>query len=343
MKLKKTLSLILIFAMLLTFASCSKKVVKEKYSNTFFDGFDTVITITAYCETESSFGELFKYSQESFLNYHKLYDIYNSYDGMTNLKDVNDRAGAEAIKVDREIINLLVYAKEMYQKTSGKMNVAMGAVLRLWHDAREDGGYIPSMDDLKEASLHCNIDDVVIDEANCTVKFNDPLLKLDVGAVAKGYATEMVAQELSKKGYTSVLINAGGNVKTTAAKPDGTGWVIGIQNPEIKGGEAYVEAISIEANSVVTSGVYERNFTVDGVTYHHIIDPNTLMPENNYLSVTIVTESSALADCLSTAVFNMSLEEGKAFIDKLDGAEAMWILNDKSYEFSSGFEKMINK
>jgi len=323
---------------------------KEKFSETFFDAFDTVITITAFCESKEEFDTLFNTAKEMFTSYHKLFDIYNSYDGITNLKDVNDNAGEKEVTISAELAEFLIYAINAYEYTNGKMNIAMGSVLRLWHDAREKANagetssdIVPSQEVLTKANKHTNINDVILDTERLLVSFKDSELKLDVGAIAKGYATQLVAKKLTEMGYTSVLINAGGNVTTTGAKPNGDLWTIGIQNPQTGGGEGYVELISIAEMSVVTSGVYERNFTADGVTYHHIIDPNTLYPENRFQSVSIVTKQSGLADALSTAVFNMDLEEGKAYIEKLDGVEAMWILNDFSFVYSSGYEKYIAK
>lgn len=352
--MKKALSIILICVFLcLSLTACAEKdktSYLQKYSNVMFDAFDTVITITAYCKDESEFTEIFDFASGEFTRYHQLFDIYNSYDGVTNLKDVNDKAAEAPVSVDPVIIELVELSKEMYEVTGGRMNIAMGSVLLHWHNAREraEEGYdgpdlVPSNDVLLSASAHCNIEDVVIDRNANTIFFKDPELKLDVGAIAKGFATEKVIISLATQFHDHILINAGGNVSTLGLKPDDSLWTIGIQNPEVNGGEGYVGTVSIESASVVTSGVYERNFVSEGRVYHHIIDPDTLMPENRYLSVSIITKDSAMADALSTAVFNMELEQGKAYIDSLNGVEAMWILNDKTQVFSAGFEKYLNK
>ncbi|MDO5331630.1 MAG: FAD:protein FMN transferase [Bacillota bacterium] len=351
--MKRFLSLVLIFALTCTaLCGCTNKnegVALEKFSNVIFDAFDTVITITAYCKDEAEFTQLFDFASSEFERYHKLFDIYNSYDGITNIKDVNDTAANAPVNIDSAIIDLIEFGKLMFDQTGGKVNIAMGSVLEQWHNAKEkaNSGYtgqdlLPSIDVLKSANAHCNINDIVIDKNEKTVFFTDSQLKLDVGAIAKGYATEQVMSALVQKGYQHILINAGGNVRTYGLKPDGSSWIIGIQDPEVKGGETYIDTVSIETNSVVTSGVYERNFTYEGKTYHHIIDPDTLLPEDRFLSVSIITQDSAIADALSTAVFNMELEEGQTFIESLNGVEAMWILNDKSQLFSTGFEQYLN-
>lgn len=342
---KKIISIILAFALAMTFTACGEtKKELTKYSKVFCGAFDTEITLLAYCENEESFDKLFDIALKEFVNYHKLFDIYNSYDGMINLKVVNDMAGQGPVKVDTAIIELLEYSKELYKTTGGKMNIAMGAVLRHWHDAREIAkcdvvrNILPDINLLQEDSKHCSIDDIVIDRTNGTVELQDAGMSLDVGAVAKGFATEKVIDMIAQTGAKHVLINAGGNVRALGLKPDGAKWKVGIQNPQTRGGDAYAETVDVENKSVVTSGVYERFFEFEGRRYHHIIDPDTLFPELRYQSVTIMTEDSALADALSTAVFNMELEEGQSFIKSMDGVEAMWILNDGSLVFSENFK-----
>ena len=112
-----------------------------------------------------------------------------------------------------------------------------------------------------------------------------------------------------------------------------------IQNPDTDAAQAYVEKVSVKDASVVTSGNYQRYYTVDGKRYCHIIDPDTLMPADKFSSVTIITQDSGIADAYSTAVFNMTLEDGMKFVNGLDNVEAMWILLDGSMEYSKGFEQ----
>ena len=148
---------------------------------------------------------------------------------------------------------------------------------------------------------------------------------------------EKVARLLETEGCQSAALNAGGNVRTVGLKPTGEKWNIAVTNPDTSSSQAYVDTVETGDASVVTSGIYQRFFEYEGRRYHHIIDKDTLMPEQRYLSVTIVTADSGYADALSTAVFNMSLEDGREFVEGLDGVEVMWVLMDKSMEYSSGF------
>ena len=232
----------------------------------------------------------------------------------------------------------------MYTTTGGKVNVAMGSVLSIWHDYREQGleepwaAKLPPMDELTQAAAHTDINNVIIDEESSTVFLSDPLMKLDVGAIAKGYAVEMVARSLEEKNISGYVINVGGNVRTVGLKGDGNKWTVGIENPEENEDVPYLAYLELSDRSLVTSGSYQRYYTVDGKRYHHIIDPETLMPSDGYLSVSIVCKSSAMGDALSTALFCMTLEDGIELINSIDDAEAMWVMPDGTKHYSANFD-----
>lgn len=233
-------------------------------------------------------------------------------------------------------------------ETGGAVNVAMGAVLSLWHDYREAGvndpenAVLPPMELLREAEKHTDVNDIVIDEAASTVYLRDPEMRLDVGSTAKGYAAEQVALYAQSLGVTSLLLSVGGNVRAIGEKREtdsggGMRWNIGIQNPDKESAQTELFHVLVSDMAVVSSGVYERYYTVDGKKYHHIIDPDTLMPATGYLQVTLLCRDSGTADSLSTAVFNMGLEEGKRFLEGIGGVEAAWVLEDGSVEYTGGF------
>ena len=338
--MKRFCCLLLICGILLSGCAGVGEPEMKQYTATFLTLFDTVTTVIGRAQSEEAFQEQAQAVHDDLLVYHQLFDIYNDYEGLNNLKTVNDNAGVAPVAVDREIIELLLDCRDYYDLTDGRVNVAMGSVLRLWHEARSDGlddplnAYLPEQEALLEAAKHCSLDAVVIDETACTVYLTDPDTRLDVGAVAKGWA----AQRVSEKAPEGLLISVGGNVCATGPKDDaGTPWVIGVQNPD--GGE-YLHTVYHSFGSVVTSGDYQRAYAVDGVVYHHIIDPDTLYPGTYWRSVTIVCDDSGLADCLSTALFLLPLEEGQALLDQTD-AEAMWV-NSAGEEFlSPGFEDLI--
>lgn len=195
---------------------------------------------------------------------------------------------------------------------------------------------LPSEDALKEAAKHCSIDTLIIDEEASTVYLEDPKQRLDVGAIAKGWATERICENAP----SGMLVSVGGNVKATGPKPEKNGpWIVGIQSPDEKTGE-YLHTVYVNQESVVTSGDYQRYYTVDGEKYHHIIDPDTLYPAVRWRAVSIICENSGLADALSTALFLLPQEEGQKLLDRFDAC-AMWISLDDEIIYSTGVEELI--
>lgn len=337
--MKRIVSLLLLVGVLLT--GCSPKQPEQKqYTATFLTLFDTVTTIVGRAESEDAFRKTAQSVHDALLEYHQLFDIYNEYENVANLKTVNDHAGVAPVEVDRRIIDLLLDCRAYCEVTEGKVNVAMGSVLGIWHEARSDGindpanAYLPEMDALEEASLHVNFDDVIIDEEASTVFLRDPEMRLDVGAIAKGWSVQRVCEQSP----SGLLISVGGNVCATGPKDeDGTPWVIGVQNPD---GDDYLHTIYVPSGSVVTSGDYQRGYVVDGTLYHHIIDPETLYPATYWRSVTIVCADSGVADALSTALFVLPQEEGQALLESY-GAEALWVDADGNLLYSPGFKELI--
>jgi len=360
---RKLIVILLIVVMIFNLSACSKEPTENKYQAQFLELFDTVTTIIGYAENKEAFSEFAQSVYDDLKVYHELYDKYHDYEGVNNIKTINDNAGVAPVKVDRKIIDLLLFSREAYQLSDGMVNVAFGAVLEVWHDYREEGtndpdkAKVPPIELLKEKAKHIDINKMVIDEAASTVYLEDPEMSLDVGAIAKGYATEQVVQLAKGKGYTNGLLSVGGNVRAIGSKGYGVtaeqkdrssigvedDWNVGIQNPDKESEEQYLHILNLENLSLVSSGDYERYYTVDGVRYHHIIDPNTLMPARYFKAVSIVTEDSGLADALSTAIFNMPYEKGLQLIEDLEGTEALWVLPDGTMKYSSGFEALIKQ
>jgi len=328
--------------------SCARE--PQKYSTTSFDYFDTVTTITGYADSQEEFDRVAEEILTEMGEYHKLYNVYLRYDGVNNLCTVNDLTdGAHTtVTVDRRIIDLLLYAKEMYRQTDGVMNVAMGSVLKLWHDHRAVGtdnpadATLPPMERLKEAAQHTDIDRMVVDETACTVTLTDPAMRLDVGAIAKGYAVERVARRMEQDGITGYVLNVGGNVRAVGGKPDGTGWTVGVENPD-PDADDYLAYLELDGQALVTSGSYQRYYVVDGQRYHHIIHPDTLMPAHGFTSVSVVCADSGQGDALSTALFCMSLTDGQALVERTDGVEAMWVTEDGTVTVSDGWNHYVKQ
>ena len=318
----------------------------EPKNRIFYEYFDTVCTFYDYTGgTDEEFKQRYLMIDAELKACHELFDIYHTYEGINNIKTVNDAAGGEPVKVDERLIELLEFSREMYDKTDGNVNVMMGSVLSIWHKHRtgiqycaecdtdrnaltqeKDGKKVwycsscgaenvhlevktlPDMDKLRAAAEHTDISSLEINSDEGTVRISDGDASLDVGAIAKGFVAERIAKMLENTGVYAYALDLGGNLRV-GEKLSGEGWQGAIRNPELYTDEPYIRMLEVKNEALVTSGSYERFYTVDGVRYHHIINKDTLMPENRYASVSILTPSSAVADALSTALFNMSEEE----------------------------------
>ena len=345
---------ILIFAIL---TGCQQNVETpneqsyEKYSYNFLGTFDTVIQVVGYAKTEEEFNMYAQKINERMMELHKLYDKYNDYEGINNIKTINDNAGVKPVKVDKDIIDLILFSKKLYEDVGTQTNIAMGAVLEIWHDYRDEAesdpanAKIPPVDVLLVANEHTDINKVIVEVENSTVYLNDPLMSLDVGAVAKGYATEVAIQDVMKEGFTSGIISAGGNIRAFGIPQDGirNKWGVGIQDPDSRMGtseESLLETVFLTDASVVTSGEYQRFYMVGDMMVHHLINPKTLMPGDYFRAVSVITENSGKADFLSTTVFLLPYEEGRALVESLD-AEALWIFKDNTIQATDGMKEIM--
>lgn len=352
---KKTIILIFIFMLTscadanLTSYTGNKNNGKSgvsKYTYRFFGCFDTMTDITAFAETDEEFEEFAARFEARMSELHKMFDIYNNYEGMNNIKTINDNAGIQSVVVDRELLDLIILGKQWYDISDNTVNIAMGPVLKIWHEYREmysgdlDNDKLPSTEQLAEAFELCGIKGVIIDEEASTVFLAKTGMSLDVGAVAKGYAVQLAADELAASGVKSYLVSAGGNVLAKGKPLDGNRvkWGVGIQNPFVNvfdENNDLLDTLFVTDCSIVTSGDYQRYFRANGKIMGHIISPFTLMPAQNFRSVTIIAEDSGIADLLSTALFILPYEEGLDLVKKY-GEEAVWVFADGTVKATDG-------
>lgn len=361
MKLKKLINVMIVLSFLLLMG-CQKK--PQLYSKVFTGPFDTITQYMSYVTNKDDFDSQCQMIKEKLEYYDRLFDKYSSYDDINNVKTINDNAGIKAVKVDQALIDLLTISIERYKTISNKVNIAFGSVIDIWHDYRERAeshngvGDVPSKKELEKANLHTNIDSIKIDKKAKTVYISDKLVSIDVGATAKGYAIELIKQDLIKSGVDNFLLSGGGNVASHGKRKitkEGDFYLkecqdefcVGIESPKNgnfshKEGDADSEneaVLVVQGESIVTSGDYQRFYEdIHGVRYHHLIDPATLFPAVHFRSVSIITDDSGLADFLSSAVFLMSYEDGLKLVNSLDGVEAIWLLEDGKIRMSNGLK-----
>ena len=318
----------------------------QRRTYSFSGPFDTFTSLIAYTDDGDAFDRAAKLCESEFRRLHELFNAYRGSDTVHNIYELNRHAGEAPMSVEPDLMDLLLRCRELQSKYPDTVNVALGRMLGIWHEARSHAeedpftAYVPDIKQLREAAAHASMDDLVLDPEAGTVFYADPLLRLDLGAVAKGYAAGIVAEKIAGI-LTDFSLNAGGNI-VCRGTPDNDIqlWKAGIQNPDeslITSENPYLCSLGFTDLSLVTSGDYLRFYAVDGVRYHHIIDPVTLMPAGHYRAVIILTPDALSADFYSTAAFILPYEKSRALIESAGDTEAMWVFPDGTVQKTPGF------
>ena len=313
-------------SVLLLSSGCQKNPSQMSISDVGFY-FDTVVEIKLNgTEDESILKECFDLMAE----YESL--LSRTREG-SDVWKINHSAGTP-VSVSEDTVSLIRLARKYYDLSDGAFDITIAPYVTLW-DFQNNPGTIPTKDELLAASKHVGFEHVQV--SGNTVTLADPETQIDLGGIAKGFIADRLKEYLAKKGIESAWINLGGNVLTIGMKPDKSPWKIGIRKP-FGAADETAAVISVSGKSVVTSGTYERYFEKDGTIYHHILEPKTGEPVQNHLySVTILSDSSADGDALSTTCFVLGKEDGLALVESLDGIEAMFITDEQELIYSSGF------
>lgn len=322
-----------------------------RYTARVMDIFDTDITLSGYAVSQEAFDRTAGKVFECLREYNRIFDGYNAYGDLHNLWYVNRHAAQTPVEVPETFYQLLLWCREKWESGFRHTNIAMGSVLQIWHEYRAAGiadpqnAALPPEEALRAAARHTDFDSLILDSEKRTVYFSDPEMQLDLGAVAKGYAADLVLPLLREE-MPSFLLSLGGNVYAGQPPLDGrANWNVGVQDPRADarqvalGGTDILDVLEIHDLTAVTSGDYWRYYVVNGEKYHHIIDPDTLYPAKKMMSVSVVCESSLLADYLSTTLFILSYEDGLRLVRGMEGVEVMWVEADGTLRFTPGMAR----
>lgn len=247
---------------------------------------------------------------------------------------INTAAGQAPVKVSEDTFYVIQKSMEYSQLSEGKFDITMEPVISLWGIGTDEAN-IPEASALEEALAYVDYKKVQLDEAGQTVYLEEGM-SIDLGAIAKGYAADLVANYLKEQGITKAIINLGGNVMLVGQKDENTLFKVGLQDPyDVR--NKYFGIIEEADNTIVTSGVYERNFEQDGVLYHHILSPEDGYPvRNNIGAVSVVAKTSIDADALSTVFFALGKEKGLELVETLEDVECIFIMDNYEVYTSSG-------
>lgn len=322
MKLRCISAVLLSAAIVLT--GCSTPPANETVSKSGMY-FDTVVKI-----------EISGLKDSSIMDH--CFDLCKQYENMfskeietSEVSKINSAKGTP-VEVSEETARLIKKGLYYSELSGGAFDITIAPVSELW-DFRGDKKEIPPQEAITEALTHVGYQNVTVD--GNTVTLADPEAALDLGGIAKGYIADQLKAYLKKEGIKHALINLGGNILVIGNQPNGNDYKIGLQKPFDEQNTA-ITTVSVHDQSVVSSGIYQRYFKIDGKIYHHILNPQTGFPyENNLLGVTIISDQSADGDALSTTCFALGLEKGMELIKSIDHTEAIFITDDYQLHYSN--------
>ena len=322
---------ILLFFIITT--SCSNSSNNAFEDQSFAMG--TIITQQIYGNDSK------KVSDEVNTKIHELESIMTINAPGGEIDKLNNSAGDGSWNtLNKETIYVLKKAIKFSDLSEGAFDITIGPLVKKWNISAENP-QVPNDSEVKSLINLTNYKDILIDEQNLQARLARKGQIVDLGGIAKGYAADQAISIYKKHGITSAYINLGGNVSVLGGKPDGSPWIVGIQNPRQPIGR-YIGTLKIRDKTIVTSGDYERYFIKDNIRYHHILNPKTGYPaDTGLISTTIITDLSVDADPLSTATFVLGLDKGRKLVEGIEGVEAIFVTTNKEIFITSGLKNIF--
>ena len=317
----------IILSVLLT--ACSEKSVdtNPKEAEKTVYAMDTVMNLSAYGANSDN---VLNKAETEIL---RLDDLWRRKNESSEIYKINN---LKSVSVSSDTSELIQTAIGISKKTDGIFDITIAPVMDLWGFYTKEFN-VPDESGLKDALSRVNYNNIAVDGDNVSVSENT---EIDLGGIAKGFLSDRIIQIYRENGIESGIVSLGGNVQTLGRKPDGKLWRVAIQNPDNE--NEFLGVLSVENMAVITSGGYQRYFEQDGITYHHIINPNDGFPANSELkSVTVVSESGTLADGLSTAFFVMGLEKSIEYWRANGGFDIIMLTDNNELYITEGLKDIF--
>lgn len=321
LKKQNVLSIIFLLSCVIFLTSCNTKEMETNVTPLSRTEFllGTVVTISLYDHQSEELLDL------AINKLKELEDTLSINKTGTLIDKINELAGISPVVVDEDTYNVIEKGLNYSKLTDGAFDITVGPIVKLWNIGFPEAR-IPEPSEIEQALPLVGFNKVILNSDDLSVYLVDKGMQLDLGGIGKGYAADEVATLLKENGVSHAIIDLGGNIYTLGNKPGNKLWTIGVQDPFNPRGKI-IGQLKVANKSIVTSGVYER-FIEDesGNKYHHILNPKTGYPYDNQIAgVTIISDSSTDGDALSTAVFAMGVDEGLAFVETLEGIDAIFI------------------
>lgn len=330
--IKKYSFIILSMILLFVFTACSKKDTSVSGSQFIFG---TIVSIEIFGEDQD------KYIEESFEILQGIESRMSLNIPTSEVEIINQNAGKAKVIVSEDVFEVIERAVYYGELSEGSFDITLAPVVELWQIGTEEAR-VPSEEELSTALKKVDYRKIILDKEAMTVYLEEEGMAIDLGGIAKGYAADQVKEYLIEKGVKSAIINLGGNILTIGEKITKEAFKVGLQDP-FKERNEYLGILEVRDRTVVTSGIYERNFTQDGITYHHIMNTQTGYPvDNEVAAVTVITNASIDADALSTTLFALGVDKGLLLVQSLQDVECIYITKNYEIFMSSGISDRFN-
>jgi FAD:protein FMN transferase len=285
----------------------------------------TVVDIQVKSEDEK---EAYAAIEEAFKEMKRIETMFTNRNGEGEIFRINEGWDSLFYPED-ELKKLIQYSDNLWRITGGAFDISLQQLIDAWGFENEPG--LPAEDAVAKALASSGLDNLIYDGEKY-IRRNK--IKLNFGAIAKGYAVDRAIDVLKRHGIKEALVDAGGEIKTIGGE-----WRVGIKDPDNKDNILYV--VDLKGKSVATSGDYEQYFEKDNIRYHHILDPATGYPGNKCRSVSVISGENYFADGLATGIFIMGADKGMELVEKIEGTEALIIdIHGKTW-MSSGFNNYL--
>ncbi|MEQ6377182.1 FAD:protein FMN transferase [Bacillaceae bacterium S4-13-56] len=334
MKRKTLITVLSLMIMLVAGCSAAQgqsvKLLKEPYKQTAFL-MGTVVTVKVYDEEKGAAVE------KAIARIQELANQISPEEQDSEIDIVNDSAGIEPVRVSDDVFRLIKEGKRYSSDADGSFDITIGPLTRLWHIGFDDARK-PEQSEIDVVLPKINYENVVLNEEEKTVFLKERGMKLDLGAIAKGFIADEAVKVLREENVTTAIVDLGGNIYVMGNNPSGNPWRTGIQDPFSARGKT-IGIFPASDLSIVTSGVYERYIEVNGVRYHHLLNPADGYPfEGDIAGVSIISKYSIDGDALSTTIFSKGLGDGLKHLENMEGVEAVFVTFDKKVYITKGLK-----
>ena len=314
--------------------SVTDRSAPEKIYQYSSQAMGTIVSVTIWTDNESAAS---KGAEAVFSQFNRIDSMMSSWVDTSELSMVNRSAGSKPVRIGEELYKVIKTAQRISKRTNGAFDITVGAYKGLWKFGTDKDGTIPSSDQIKERLSKVGYKRLsLLPKRHVRLRADT---KITLGGIAKGYAIDEAVTSLREMGLVDFIIQAGGDMYAAGRRGDRP-WNLGIRNP--RGPRTSTIAVApIKDMTFSTSGDYERFAIIDGVRYHHLLDPKTGMPAVRSQSVTVATKSALDADAWSTALFVMGPKKGMRLVKRTKNLEAVFISATGKLSVSPGLRRSV--